>query len=67
MNTYISRIIVYLICFIISLFGLQAFDFNRLIKKNKIAQAWVLYFILAFVLTYILGQFMFSIIIFFNK
>lgn len=66
MNTYISKIIIYLICFVVSLFGLSAFDFNRIIKKNNIAQAWVLYFIIALVLTYILGQFMFSIIIFFN-
>lgn len=67
MNTYISKIIIYLICFVICLFGLDAFDFNRVIKKNKTAQAWVLYFIIAFVLTYLLGQFMFSIILFFNK
>lgn len=66
MNTYISKIIIYLICFVVSLFGLSAFDFNRIIKKNNIAQAWVLYFIIALVLTYILGQLMFSIIIFFN-
>ena len=66
MNAYISKIIIYLICFVVSLFGLSAFDFNRIIKKNNIAQAWVLYFIIALVLTYILGQFMFSIIIFFN-
>lgn len=66
MNTYISKIIIYLICFVVSLFGLSAFDFNRIIKKNNIAQAWVLYFIIALLLTYILGQFMFSIIIFFN-
>ena len=66
MNTYISKIIIYLICFVVSLFGLSAFDFNRIIKKNNIVQAWVLYFIIALVLTYILGQFMFSITIFFN-
>lgn len=62
MAGFISNIIVYLICFMITMFGLSAFDFNRIIKKNMAIQAWVLYFIIAFIITYLLGQFMMAII-----
>lgn len=66
MNEYIPKIIVYLICFVITLYGLSAFDFNRFIKQGRTTQALVLYYVIAFVMTYILGQFMMSIILYFN-
>lgn len=66
-NLKLMKIIIYMICFVICMFGLKAFDFNRFIKKNNIIEAWVLYFVLALCLTYLLGQFMMSIIVYFNK
>lgn len=62
MAQFISNIIVYLICFVIALFGLKALDFNRFIKKNHVVEARVLYFVLAICIAYILGQFLISII-----
>lgn len=61
MENFVTKLIIYLICFVISLFGLSAFDFNRFLKPNKVKEAIVLYYIIAFVLTYILGQFIISI------
>ena len=61
MSGFITKILIYLICFVATLFGLSAFDFNRIIKQNRVAHAWVLYYIIAFVITYILGQFIMSI------
>ena len=66
MNDFILKIIVYLFCYVISLYGLSASDFNRFINQGKTSQALVLYYVIAFIMTYILGQFMMSIILYFN-
>lgn len=65
MANFISNVLIYLICFVITLCGLSAFDFNRIIKKDRVVQAWILYYVIAFVITYLLGQFMMSIIYYF--
>lgn len=61
MSDFITKIIIYLICFIFSLYGLRALDFNRIIKKNSVVEARVLYFLISIALTYIIGQFVMSI------
>lgn len=61
MADFITKIIIYLLCFVISLFGLKALDFNRIIKKNSVLEARVLYFLIAIIFTYILSQFLISI------
>ena len=66
MNQFIYRVIVYLLSFILSLYGLSALDFNRFLKKNKVAEAQVLYFLLALALAYLVGSLLMSIIYFFN-
>lgn len=66
MNLFVSKIVIYLICFIISMLGLRAFDFNRIIKKNRVSEAWILYLVIAFCLTYLLGQFIMSVTYIFN-
>lgn len=65
MANFISNVLIYLICFVITLCGLSAFDFNHIIKKDRVVQAWILYYVIAFVITYLLGQFMMSIIYYF--
>ncbi|MBQ1476527.1 MAG: DUF1146 domain-containing protein [Erysipelotrichaceae bacterium] len=60
------RVIVYLLSFILSLYGLSALDFNRFLKKNKVTEAQVLYFLLALALAYLVGSLLMSIIYFFN-
>lgn len=65
MYKFYIRVAVYLICFVFSLLGLNALDFNRFIKKGKVVEAWLLYFIIAFSLAYLFGSFIMSIIYWF--
>lgn len=66
MADFYIRVIVYLICFLICLYGLRAFDFNRFIKQSKTTEAWVLYFVIALCMAYLLGEFMMAVIYYFN-
>jgi len=60
------KIAVYFVCFLFSLFGLSALDFNRFLKQGKLAQGQTLYIILAMCLAYILGNFLMAITYFFG-
>lgn len=66
MNDFIIKIVIYLLCFAITLYGLNAFDFNRFIKKNKTKEAWILYFLIVIIITYLFGQFIMSVTYYFN-
>ena len=66
MIEFYQRLIIYFICFVLALFGLSGIDFNRFIKQGKIAQAYVLYFAIACSIAYLFGQFLMSIIYYFN-
>lgn len=66
MYKFYLKVMIYLICFIFVLFGMSSIDFNRFIKKGKIAQGWILYFALAFALAYLTGSFLMGIIYYFN-
>lgn len=66
MLKFYLRVIVYLLSFAISLYGLNALDFNRLLKKNSVVKAWVLYFVLGMCMAYLLGSFLMSIIYYFQ-
>ena len=66
MQEFIYRIVIYLLSFVLSLYGLSALDFNKLLKKGQVSQAWVLYFVLACSLAYLLGSFIIQIMYSFN-
>lgn len=66
MNKFVFKVLIYLLCFILVMFGLSALDFNKLIKKNKVNEARVLYIVLAMIITYLLGSFLMDIIYYFN-
>ena len=66
MIDFYKEVIVYLVCFIFALFGLSGLDFNKAIKQGKIAQAYILYFLLACAIAYLSGQFLMSIIYYFR-
>lgn len=66
MNKFVIRVIIYILCFILVMFGLSSIDFNRFLKKNKVAEARTLYLILAAIITYLLGSFLMDIIYYFN-
>lgn len=66
MNKFYLKIAIYILSLILCGFGLSALDFNRFIKQNKVREARVLFFVLLISLTYIIGQFVMSIMIYFN-
>lgn len=57
----IVRISLYFLSFAIAMIGLSSIDFNRLLKKNRVWQAQVLYIVLAMAIGYLIAQFLFNI------
>lgn len=52
------EVILSLVVFAITLWALDALDFNRFLKKNKVIQAQTLYLFLAMALTGLVVQFL---------
>jgi uncharacterized integral membrane protein (TIGR02327 family) len=52
------EIVLSLVVFALSLWALDALDFNRFLKRNKVIQAQTLYFFLAMALTSLVVQFL---------
>ena len=67
MFEFYIRVAVVFFSFLLSLYGLNALDFNRFIRQGKVMQEQVLYFILAASLSYLLGSFLMSMIYYFYK
>ena len=65
MNNFIYKVIIYIISFFLSLYGLSALDYSRFIKKGKTMEAQLLYFLLAMSLAYLVGSMFISLIYFF--
>jgi len=53
-----TEVILSLVVFALSLWALDALDFNRFLKKNKVIQAQTLYLFLAMALTSLVVQFL---------
>ena len=53
---------VYILSAIIVLFSIDSVNLNVIFKKNKVIQARVFYLVLIFVLTYLLGSFLYDFI-----
>ena len=66
MSKFIYRVIVYVISFVLSLYGLSALDFQRFLKKNRVVEAQILYFLLAFALAYLVGSMFINLIYYFS-
>ena len=60
------KVLVYFVAFLASLYGLSALDFNRFLKQGKPAQGQILYFLIAFAMSYLVGNFIMSLIFYFN-
>ena len=61
MIDFYIKVGIYLVSFVLSLFGLNALDFNRFVRQGRVTQAQLLYFILACALAYLLGNFVMAI------
>ncbi len=66
MYRFYLKIVIYLFCFALSLFGLSALDFNRFLKKGKVAAGQFLFILLALMMAYVLGEFLMSVIYYFQ-
>lgn len=56
------KVAVYIVCFIASMYGLSALDFNRFLKQGKPAAGQILYILLGFAMAYLVGSFLMNII-----
>ncbi len=61
MTDFYFRVFIYLLSFIVSIYGLSALDFNRFIRQGRTVQAQVLYYVLACCLAYLLGSFLMAV------
>lgn len=51
------NIIIYIISVLLAMFGLQAFDFERFLRKGRIGQFYVFYIVVSVALGYLFAQF----------
>ncbi len=66
MSRFVFRVAVYLLSFILSMYGLSALDYNRFLKKGKTQEAAVLYLLMAMGLAYLVGSLLMNIIYYFT-
>lgn len=67
MFEFYLKVGIYFFCFLLVLFGMNAFDFNRFVKQGKVVQAQVLYFVICCALSYLMGNFMIALMYRFYK
>ena len=65
MNSFIYKVIIYLVSFLLSLYALNALDYSKFIKKNRVQESWLLYFLLAMALGYLVGSMFINLIYYF--
>ena len=58
----IKNFLVYVIAFALAMFALSSLNFEKLIKKNKVVEAQLLYIPLAMALGYLVSNFIQKII-----
>jgi len=66
MIRFYLRIVVYLLSFILCMYAMNAFDFNRFIKKGIIKEGQLLFIIIAIIMAYLFGNFVMDCIYYFN-
>ena len=53
----ILKYTIYIICFLLSMMSMRAFDYERFLKQGHVAEAQTLYFLLVMALAYLSGSF----------
>lgn len=51
------NVLVYIISVLLAMYGLQAFDFERFLRKGRISQFYVFYVVASVALGYLFAQF----------
>ncbi len=57
---FILRSVVYLLMFLVTWFAMDAINYEKLLRKNKVNQAQAPYFILVMAIAYLAGSFILS-------
>ena len=57
---FILRSVVYLLMFLVTWFAMDAINYEKLLRKNKVNQAQAFYFILVMAVAYLAGSFILS-------
>lgn len=60
MAQFFVRCIVYIGCFILSWYAMSALNYEKLLRKDHMVQAQILYFLLIMALAYLSGSFLLS-------
>ena len=60
--SFYIKAIVYVICLCISFYALSALDFERIIKKNHVSQARILYALLVMGLAHLVASFVLAFV-----
>ena len=55
--SFLVKAAVYLMCLAASWYGMSAVDYEKMLKKNHVTQAQILYILLVFGLAYLSGSF----------
>ncbi|MBR2812054.1 MAG: DUF1146 domain-containing protein [Solobacterium sp.] len=55
---FLIRSFVYIGCFLLSLYALDALDYSRFLKKDRVRQAQILYVLLAMGISWLCGSFL---------
>lgn len=62
LSGFIARTAVYLICLAASWYGMSAVNYEKLLRRNHVVQAQILYILIVFALAYLSGSFILSFI-----
>lgn len=54
---FLCKALVYGICLFVSFYAMQGFNFEKIIKKNHVLEAQLLYALLVIALAYLVAQF----------
>ncbi len=54
---FLCKALVYMISLFLSFYAMKSFNFEKLIKKNHVQEAQLLYALLVIALAYLVGQF----------
>ena len=61
MRNFIIKLIIYMVCFGISMYGLGALNYEKFLRSGKTMQAQVLFIIIAMSIAWLMSQFLINI------
>lgn len=62
MVSYLVHACVYLLSFIVSFYAMRCINYEKLLKKNHVAEAQIFYYLLVCGLAYLVGSFVLQFI-----